>query len=114
MVALAVFALAAMALIRLEGQVIHTTATLEQTVVAQMVACNVAIEALTDARAPANGLASGIAANGGRDWRWTRDVTPIGDRGALRITVSVADQSGTGIGHLTVVRPPATARPVTP
>ena len=69
MVALAVFSLAALALIRLEGATIRSTALLGDTIVAQMVARNVAIDAVTAARAPALGRSGGIEQNGGRAWR---------------------------------------------
>ena len=109
MVALAVFGLAALALIRLEGAAIRTTATLDATTVAQMVARNVAIEALTDARMPVAGTLTGVDTNGGRQWPWTRTVAPLGDQGAMRIAVDVSDMAGSSLGHLVVVRaaPPA-------
>ena len=106
MVALAVFSLAALALIRLEGATIRSTALLGDTIVAQMVARNVAIDAVTAARAPALGRSGGIEQNGGRAWRWTRDVRPTGDARILRIDVAVADLSGRALGRLTVIRPP--------
>jgi general secretion pathway protein I len=108
MVALAVFSLAALALIRLEGATIRGAATLDTALVAQTVARNVAIEALTDARSPTIGTATGIEHNGGRDWSWTRIVQPNGDVRVLRIDVSVADAAGRNAGHLTVVRGGAT------
>lgn len=113
MVALAVFSLAALALIRLEGATIRGTATLDATLVAQMVARNVAVEALTDARPPANGTIQGSEDNGGRPWQWRRITEPLGDQGALKIAVEVRDAAGTTLGHLTVVRapPPQQARP---
>ena len=107
MVALAVFSLAALALIRLESATIRGAQTLDATVLAQMVARNVAVEALTDARAPANGTLGGAEDNGGRRWTWQRVVAPIGDQGALRIDVSVSDATGQTLGHLSVIRPPA-------
>lgn len=106
MVALAVFSLAALALIRLEGATIRSTALLSDTIVAQMVARNVAIEAVTAARAPALGRSGGVERNGGRAWRWTRDVRPTGDARILRIDVAVADPAGRALGQLTVIRPP--------
>ena len=105
MVALAVFSLAAMALIRLEGATIRSTGILDETLVAQMVARNVAVDALTDAMPPANGATSGAESNGGRTWRWTRQTQPIGDAGALRIDIGVADGAGPPIAHLMVIRP---------
>lgn len=106
MVALAVFSLAALALLRLEGATIRSTALLGDTVVAQMVARNVAIDAVTSARAPALGRAAGVEQNGGRAWRWVRDVRPTGDARILRIDVAVADAQGRPLGRLTMIRPP--------
>ncbi|MEG3175012.1 type II secretion system minor pseudopilin GspI [Sphingomonas sp. RB3P16] len=104
MVALAVFSLAALALIRLEGATIRGAATLDTTLLAQTVARNVAIEAMTDARAPTIGTATGAQSNGGRAWTWTRTVQRTGDARILRIDVSVQDQAGRTAGHLTMVR----------
>ncbi|THG37766.1 type II secretion system minor pseudopilin GspI [Sphingomonas olei] len=106
MVALAVFSLAALALIRLEGATIRSTALLGDTVVAQMVARNVAIDAVTSARAPALGRAAGVEQNGGRAWRWVREVRPTGDARILRIDVAVADAQRRPLGRLTMIRPP--------
>lgn len=108
MVALAVFSLAALALIRLEGATIRGAATLDTTLMAQTVARNVAIEALTDARAPTLGTATGIQRNGGRAWAWTRVTQPTGDVRILRIDVTVTDVAGRHAGRLTVVRDGAT------
>lgn len=106
MVALAVFSLAAMALIRLESATIRGAGILDSTLVAQMVARNVAFEAMTDARPPALGQAQGIERNGGRSWAWTRVTKPTGDARILRIDVAVADAEGNVQGRLTVVRAP--------
>lgn len=108
MVALAVFSLAALALIRLEGATIRGAAMLDTTLMGQTVARNVAIEAMTDARAPTIGTASGSEINGGRSWAWTRVVQRTGDARILRIDVTVLDESGRAAGHLTMVRDGAT------
>jgi general secretion pathway protein I len=104
MVALAVFSLAAMALIRLEGATIRGAAILDSTLTAQMVARNVAIEAMTDSSPPAMGVAKGVEQNGGRPWAWTRTTQPTGDSRILKIDVAVADAAGSTQGRLTVVR----------
>lgn len=109
MVALAVFSLAALALIRLESATIRDTSILGNTLIAQMVARNVAIEAMTDARAPALGTTRGTERNGGHDWTWTRTTQPTGDARIVRIDVTVADEAGRGAGRLTVVRAAATS-----
>ncbi|MEH3047921.1 type II secretion system minor pseudopilin GspI [Sphingomonas adhaesiva] len=107
MVALAVFSLAALALIRLEGQTIRSTGVLSATLLAQTVARNVAIEAVTEAQPPVRGRATGVEQNGGRAWTWTRDVRPIGDGDVMRVDVAVAGADGAVLGRMTMVRPPA-------
>lgn len=104
MVALAVFSLAALALIRLEGATIRGTSILDSTLTAQMVARNVAIEAMTDAKPPAVGIAKGAEQNGGKIWSWTRETRATADARILRIDVQVDDAAGSRQGHLTVVR----------
>ena len=39
-----------------------------------LVARNIAVETLTDPAPPAFGMSGGEAVNGGRRWRWTRNV----------------------------------------
>jgi general secretion pathway protein I len=109
MVALAVFSLAALALIRLESATIRGAGLVDSTFVAQMVARNVAFEAMTDARPPTLGQARGTEQNGGRLWSWTRETQATGDARILRIDVAVADAAGNVQGRLTVVRPAATS-----
>ena len=104
MVALAVFSLAALALIRLEGATIRQAGMLDRTLLAGLVARNVAAEAVTDARAPAIGPAGGTELNGGKRWAWTRTVTSLGDAGVLRVDVSVADPRGQVLGRITMLR----------
>lgn len=106
MVALVVFSLAALALLRLEGATIRSTGILQATLLAQMVARNVAVEAVTDAQPPIAGRSNGVEQNGGRAWRWTRDVRATGDSSVLRVDVAVADETGRTIGRMTMVRPP--------
>lgn len=105
MVALAVLSLGALALIRLEGATIRSTGMLDSTLLAQTVARNVAIEAVTDAGAPTAGKAEGDERNGGRDWHWTREVRALGDGQVMRVDVSVADRDGRSLAQLTMVRP---------
>ena len=106
MVALTVFSLAALALIRLEGQTIRSTDAVRSTLMAQTVARNVAILAVTDGTAPPRGTARGVEQNGGRAWRWTREVQPLGDGDVLRVDVAVADAGGAMLGQMTMVRGP--------
>ena len=105
MVALAVFSLAAMALVRLENATIRGASILDETLVAQMVARNVAIDAVTAAQPPTAGRVTGVETNGGQAWTWTRQVSALGGSSVLRIDVAVADRTGTQLGRLTMVRP---------
>jgi len=104
MVALAVFALAALALIRLEGATIRGAGILDSALTGQIVARNVAIEAVTDAKPPTIGIASGTEQNGGKAWTWTRTVAATGDQRIMRIDVAVMDANGRAAGKLTMVR----------
>jgi general secretion pathway protein I len=112
MVALTVFALAAMALLRLESATIRGASILDQTLLAQMVARSVAIEAVTEAQAPAPGVTTGAEENGGVLWSWTRAVAATGNREVVRIGVAVADPSGRVLSRLEMVRPPTRAASV--
>lgn len=105
LVALAVFSLAALALIRLESASVRGVSVLNQTLVANMVARNVALETVTQARVPATGPSGGVEANGGRTWRWTRQVTATGDPRIVRIDVAVQGATAQVLGHATMVRP---------
>ncbi|WP_232090706.1 type II secretion system minor pseudopilin GspI [Sphingomonas sp. HMP9] len=105
MVALAVFSLAAMALVRLESATIRGASILDETLVAQMVARNVAIDAVSSAQPPTAGRTTGVETNGGQAWTWTRQVSALGGSSVLRIDVAVADRTGTQLGRLTMVRP---------
>jgi len=109
MVALAVFALAALALIRLEGATIRGAGILDSALTGQIVARNVAIEAVTDVKPPTLGIATGTEQNDGKAWTWTRTVAATGDPRILRIDVAVRDVSGRAAGKLTMVRAASTS-----
>jgi general secretion pathway protein I len=105
MVALAVFGLAALALIRLEGATLKSTAAVESHSIGQIVANNLAVTALSDPRPPAFGTAAGVAENGGRNWRWTQVTKRTADSGIVRIDIAVLDADGRAAGALTLARP---------
>jgi len=116
MVALAVFGLAILALVRLEGAAVRGGGMVEEVIVAQIVARNVALDALTEAAPPPPGRTDGAETNGGRTWRWTRQVSPTGDPRVARIDVTVTNATGRVVGRTTAVRPPdpAAVAPVVP
>ena len=104
MVALAVFSLAVLALVRLESATVRGAATIDETLSASMLARSIAAEAVSEPRAPTIGTTGGSETNGGRAWRWTRNVEPTADSRILRIDVVVADARGTQRGQATLVR----------
>ncbi len=104
LVALTVFSLAALALIRLEGASLRGAAAVDRSLLAGIVARNVAVEALTAPQPPTLGTSQGVERNGGRQWRWSRIVQPLGDGNALKIDIAVGDAEATTSAKLTVVR----------
>lgn len=104
MVALAIFSLAALALLRLQGGTLKSTARLQSGIVAGIVARNLVVATVTDATAPAFGRASGTEQNAGRSWTWTRVVGRTGEARLQQVTVTVADESGRQLATLTAFR----------
>ncbi|HEV2748652.1 MAG TPA: type II secretion system minor pseudopilin GspI [Allosphingosinicella sp.] len=104
LVALAIFSLAALALLRLEGATVAGTARLQDQAMAQIIARNLAVEAVTDPVAPAFGWASGEAVNGGRIWHWTRLTAHSPEPRIQMITIAAQSETGAGRASLTVFR----------
>ncbi len=104
MVALAIFSLAALALVRLQGATVRNTATVDAQAMAQIVANNIAVESLTDPGAPAIGDSSGREQNGGQSWRWSRSVATTADPKIVRIDIAVTDPRGRPAAQITLAR----------
>jgi general secretion pathway protein I len=104
LVALTVFSLAALALIRLEGASLRGATAVDRSLLAGIVARNVAVEALTSPQPPALGTSQGVENNGGRQWRWSRIVEPLGDGNALKIDIAVSDAQASTAAKLMIVR----------
>ena len=104
LVALAIFSLAALALLRLEGATLSSTAMLSDRAVGQIVTRNLAVQIMTDVRAPSLGAATGSVVNAGRTWRWTRDAKRTDDARIVRIDISVIDDAGRRSGALSMAR----------
>lgn len=104
LVALAVFSLAALALVRLQAVALHTAADLDSRTMAQIVARNLMVEWQSDPRPPAIGKSDGAADNGGRRWRWRREVKAADDRRLLQIDVVVDSGPGASPAMLSFVR----------
>ncbi|HEY0446643.1 MAG TPA: type II secretion system minor pseudopilin GspI [Allosphingosinicella sp.] len=108
LVALAIFSLAALALLRLEGAVVTNAARLQDQAVAQIVARNLAVETLTDPAPPPFGRQSGQVANAGRTWTWTRDTGRSPEPRIQQIVIRVQGQLGPEGATLTIFRKAAT------
>ena len=105
LVALAIFSLAALALLRLGGATATNSARLNEQAIAQLVAGNIAVETLTDPGPPAFGSETGQAVNAGRRWAWTRNVTRSPEARIQQIEISVTDMGGgPGRARLTIFR----------
>ena len=104
MVALVIFSLAALALLRLQGATVSNTARLQDQAFAQIVARNIAVETMTDPVPPAFGRDSGQAVNAGRSWNWTRVTDKSPEPRIQMITISVQSQTGPEAATLTVFR----------
>lgn len=105
LVALAIFSLAALALLRLGGASATNSASLSDQAIAQLVARNIAVETLTDPQPPAFGAQQGDAVNGGRRWRWTRTVSRSPEARIQQIEIAVQPEAGgPGRASLTVFR----------
>ena len=104
LVALAIFSLAALALLRLEGATVSTAARLQDQALAQIVARNLAVEALTDPVAPPLGESSGSVENGGRRWAWTRVTALSPEPRIQQIEIRVRSERGPEAAALTIFR----------
>ena len=91
MVALAVFAIAALTLLRMEGASISRTADLDQRLLREVVAQNLAAEWLTDPAPPALGDTSGQVSNMNRQFAFTRHVERMSDAGVIRVVLAVRE-----------------------
>jgi general secretion pathway protein I len=104
LVALAVFSLAALALVRLQGVTLRTAADLDSKALGQIVARNLMVEVQTDPAPPSLGSEQGEVDNGGRRWHWSREVRAMDDKRLLQINLTVDGQGGASPVVLSFVR----------
>jgi general secretion pathway protein I len=105
LVALAIFSLAALALLRLGGATAANSARLREQGIAEIVARNIAVEAITDPEPPSFGTASGELVNAGRRWAWSRTTARSPEARIQQIAIDVAPVTGgPGRAHLIVFR----------
>jgi general secretion pathway protein I len=93
LVALAVFALAAMALLNLSGEGARSAARVETGTLGGIVAENLAVEAMTATTLPV-GETSGQVEMAGQAWRWRRIVAGTEVPGMGRIDIAVYSDEG--------------------
>lgn len=104
LVALAVFSLAALALVRLQGVTLRTAADIDSKALGQIVARNLMVEVQTDPVAPGTGEAEGTVENGGRHWHWSRVVKATDDKRLMQVDLTVDGQPGASPVVLSFVR----------
>ena len=93
LVALAVFSLAALALLNLSGENTRSAARVETRTLGGIVAENLAVEAMI-APAITEATTSGQTPLAGRPWTWTRTITPTEDPDLVRIQITVTTPEG--------------------
>jgi general secretion pathway protein I len=94
MVALAIFSLAALALIRLQAFSIRSASDVISHDMAWQVARNRAAELLSDPNPPVLGNSNGTQNNGGQNYRWTQVVKKTEDARIIRIDIFVQGDDG--------------------
>jgi general secretion pathway protein I len=104
MVALAIFSLAALALLRLQGATVQNTGRIQDQAIAQVVARNIAVETLTDPAPPTIGVLSGQVTNAGRAWSWTRSTGPSPEPRIQQIAIQVRSATGPEAASLIIFR----------
>jgi general secretion pathway protein I len=105
LVALAVFSLAALALLRLQGASIATATRLDEKLIAAIALENRAAELILEIPAPAFGTTSGQAQNARRPLSWTANVQRTPDPALQRIDLTITDASGAVLATQTLIRP---------
>jgi len=85
LVALFVFALAAVALISMQAQSVETYSRVETRALGAIVIENALIDVMAARSAPPLGVREGETELAGRNWRWRMDVLSNGDPESVRI-----------------------------
>jgi general secretion pathway protein I len=107
MVALAIFSLAALAMVRLQGYSVRSTSNLSDSNMAWQVARNVAVEILSNPTPPTLGETRGEELNGGQNWKWTATTNSTDDSRLVIVEIDVVGTGNAAIrkAHLTIARP---------
>ncbi len=104
MVALAVFSIAALALLRLDGYAVATTADIDARTMAGLVVQNEAALAATDPGPLVRGRTVSSRSNGGRSFTVQRTITPTDDERLVRIDLVAIERASTRRAMLTMIK----------
>jgi general secretion pathway protein I len=104
LVALTIFSIAGLALVRLQAVSARTSVDLRIRTMTQIVARNLMIERLTDPAAPVRGTSEGTTENAGRQWRWAQQVEEADNGRMTVITLRVDGGPGQSPAVLTFGR----------
>lgn len=105
LVALAIFSLAGLAIVRLQAVSARSAFDLRERTMAQVVARNLMVERLTDPHPPAFGSETGTTENFGRTWAWRQGTAPLQDNRLAAITIRVEGSPGQSPAIISFVRP---------
>lgn len=104
LVALSVFAIAALALMRLDSYALSTTAQLDSSAMANLVVRNEAALAATDPGPIVRGATETKVTNGGRNFVVRKTVAPTGDQRLVRIDLIALERSSGARSIMTIVK----------
>ena len=104
LVALAVFSIAALALMRLSGYAVTTTADLDARSIANLVVRNEAALAATDPGPIIRGSTTATVTNAGRTFIVRRNITPTADQRLVRIDLLAVEQGSPTRAAMTMVK----------
>lgn len=107
MVALAIFSLAALAMVRLQAYSVRSTSNLGDGSLAWQVARNVAVDILSNPAPPTLGESNGEELNGGQNWRWTANTSRTDDARLVKVDIVVVGTGNAALrtAQLTIARP---------
>ena len=104
LVALSLFAIAALALARLDAFSLSTTNALKGNSLTRLVAENEAALVMSDANFQAEGEQRFDRVNGGQNFTVIRAISPTPNPRLVRVDISVTPMDGGSINRLTLVR----------
>ena len=104
LVALSVFAIGVLALLRLNGFAVSTTADLDGRSMAALVVHNEAALARTDPGPIVRGITSRTVTNGGRAFAVRRTVSPTADQRLVRVDLVAIDNASGARASVTMIK----------